>query len=103
MTVAEWISCGISAAIGIMMFYLQRQQRKRDKKAEDNAERRKRESLLSLEMMSANNQLSYALAMAVQRGHPNGEVEVALAAYQEAKDAYDHFKAEMAAEKMAES
>jgi hypothetical protein len=38
--------------------------------------------------------------MAVRRGRPNGEVETALEAYNEAKAAYDHFKAELAAEQM---
>ena len=97
---ASVLSAAASVLTGLLLFYFQRQQRRRDERAARQAERRKRESLLSLEMMSANNQLSYALAMAVRRGRPNGEVETALEAYNEAKAAYDHFKAELAAEQM---
>jgi len=97
---ASAVSAGMSFLTALLLFYFQRQQRRRDERAARQAERRKRESLLSLEMMSASNQLGYALAMAVQRGRPNGEVETALAAYNEARAAYDHFKAELAAEQM---
>ena len=101
MTAASWISAGISALTALAVWYMERRQKKRDKLAEENAEKRKRESLLSLEMMNANNKLSYALAMAVKRGYPNGEVEAALETYSEAESAYAHFKDELAAEAMA--
>lgn len=100
MTAASIFSAAASVLTALAVFYMERRQRRRDALAEKSAERRKRESLLSLEMMSANNQLSYALAMAVKRGRANGEVEAALEAYSGAKAAYDHWKAEMAAEQL---
>lgn len=88
----------MSVLTAMLVFWLQRQQKNRDKITEDNAEKRKKESLLSLQMMSANNQLSYAVAMAVKRGYANGEVEAALAVYNEANSAYKKFREELAAD-----
>ena len=55
------------------------------------ADARKEESFLALEMQMANAKLSYATAMALKRGHANGEVEDGITAYEDAKKKYFDF------------
>lgn len=83
-------------------FYLQRAQKKRDQKIEHQAKARKNESLLNLEVTMAAAKLSYACAMAIKRGEPNGEVEEGVEAYETAKTAYYRFLNEQAAEHMTQ-
>lgn len=85
-------------AIGLLMFYWQRKQAKADHAAENRAAIRKQESLLSLEMTMANGKLSYAVAMAVKRGAPNGEIEEGEIAYEAARKRYLAFINEQAAD-----
>lgn len=98
MTIGTWISAGMSALTALVVWYMERRQKKRDRIAEENAFKRKKESLLSLQMMSANSQLSYAIAMAWKRGYANGEVEAALEDYNAASAAYKAFREELAAD-----
>lgn len=83
---------------GVVLYMVQRKIRIRDEAAEERAATRKRESLLQLKMLMASNKLSFAVAMAVKRGKPNGEVEDAIDIYNEAKDEYYAFLNEQAAE-----
>lgn len=62
------------------------------------AEARKKESLLALEMQMATAKLAYAVAVAVKRGEPNGEVEDGIAAFEAAKKKYLAFLNEQATE-----
>ena len=87
-----------SVITGVIAYYLQRGQKRRDEQAEEHAEARKKESLLALDLNMANAKLSYACAMAIKRGKPNGEVEEAVEAYEEAKTAYYRFLNEQAKE-----
>ena len=89
-----------SIITGIIAYYLQRGQKRRDEQAEEHAEARKKESLLALDLNMANAKLSYACAMAIKRGKPNGEVEEAVEAYEEAKAAYYRFLNEQAKERL---
>ena len=79
-------------------YYLQRAQKRRDAHIEEREEARKRESLLNLDMTMAGAKLSYACAMALKRGEPNGEVEDAVEDYETAKTAYYRFLNEQAAD-----
>lgn len=88
--------------ISMLIFYLQRKQNKTDKKTDERANAQKKESLLQLEMSMAGCELSYAVAMAVKRGKPNGEIEEAITAYDKAKKNYYHFIDEQAMEHLIE-
>ena len=92
------ISALQTVIIGLFLYYAQRKQNKRDKKTELAVQRRTDESLLQLELSSANGDLSYAVAMAIKRGQPNGEVEKAVEVYKEAKNKYYHFLNKLAME-----
>lgn len=87
-----------SILTGIIAYYLQRAQKRRDMKTDEHAAARKKEFLLALDLNMANAKLSYACAMAIKRGEPNGEVEEGVEAYEEAKAAYYHFLNEQAQE-----
>lgn len=91
MDVSTVICSLLSLLTATILFYMQRRQKKADEIAEDHAKARKQEALLSLELSMANNKLSYAVAMAVKRGKPNGEVEDAVATYEAAKKKYYDF------------
>lgn len=52
---------------------------------------RRRETLLSIQFMKANAELSYAVAMAIKRGAPNGEIDEAIKTYEKAKYEYLEF------------
>ena len=80
-----------SVLTGLALFYWQRAQKKRDVLVDDRAKARQEEAHLLLELQMANAKLSYANAMAIKRGSPNGEIEVGIEAYETAKAKYDDF------------
>ena len=61
------------------------------------AEQRKKESLLTMQLISADTKLTLGLAMAVKRGHANGEIEEGLEAVKAAQEEYQKFNDELAA------
>lgn len=83
---------------GMGIFYWQRGQKRRDAVTDERASARKRESLLALELQMATAKLSYAVAVAVKRGTPNGEVEEGVKAYEDARKKYLSFLNEQATE-----
>ena len=84
--------------VGVVLAIFNRKQNKRDKEAEKHAEARKEESLLALDLQMANAKLAYATAMALKRGHANGEVKDGIKAYEQAKKNYFDFMNRQAAE-----
>ena len=83
-----------SIVCGVILFYVQRSQKKRDEKAERRAKEREREAFVTLEVTLAGTQLSYATAMAVKRGTPNGEMEEAIEQYDKALTEFRKFERE---------
>lgn len=103
----EWLTPLLSAVVpslvcGIVLALFNRKQNRKDAAVENRATARKKESLLALEMNMANAKLSYAVAMAIKRGTPNGEVEEGIEAYQEAKAKYIKFLDQQAIEHLSE-
>lgn len=76
------------------MFYIQRMQKKRDEKEEGRARARRTETKLLLDLQMATAKLAYAVAMALKRGTPNGEVEEGVKAYEEAVEEFREFERE---------
>lgn len=98
-----------SLICGAIMFYWQRAQQKRDAAAEKAAaeqaeklerrgEQRRKESLLQLRMQQTNGALSRAIAVALESGKINGNVEAAVNEYDAACAAYENFLAEIGIE-----
>lgn len=69
-----------------------------NKKQEERAEQRKQESLLAMELSHANTKLTVGVAMALKRGHANGEIEEGLAAVNEASENYNAYLRKVANE-----
>ena len=79
---------------GIVLAVFSARQRRRDKSQQEVERARERESLLNINLTFATAQLSYAVAMAVKRGSPNGEVEEGVRAYEKALAEYREFERE---------
>lgn len=98
----DWASFFIgllpSIIAGVAVFYISRNQRRRDEAVEKISNARKCEALLSLEMQMSSNKLAYACAMALKRGEANGEVEDGIRSYEASKQKYTDFMAKQATE-----
>ena len=95
MTIAELVWASAPGVLtGIVLAVFSARQRRRDRGQEEREKARKRESLLNLNLTFAAAQLAYAVAMAVKRGSPNGEVEEGVATYEKALAAYREFERE---------
>lgn len=70
-------------------------------KQEARAERRAEETQLSMQLLSANLQLSIVTANALTGGHNNGNVERARVAAEQAETAYNAFLQKIAAKEVA--
>lgn len=102
----EWLTPLLSAVVpslvcGIVLAMFNKKQNRKDAEVERRAAARKEESFLALEMNMANAKLSYAVAMAIKRGTPNGEVEEGIEAYEAAKKKYIKFLDKLAIEHLA--
>lgn len=95
------VSC-IASALGvgaIVSGFLNRKLAKAAQKAEEDERARQHETVLILKGVKASGALSYATAMAIKRGHANGEVEKGVEAYEEWEKDIDTFLVEEAAKK----
>ena len=81
-------------ATAVIVFYVQRRQNKNDAKEEGLAKAKRAETKLSLDLQMATAKLSYAVAMAVKRGTPNGEIEEGIKAYKDALEEFQKFERE---------
>ena len=83
-------------AIGCAALASQASKREKREKEEQErinrrAEQRAKEGRLQLAMIDANCKLTVGVAMALKRGHCNGEVEQGLAAIQKTQREYEQF------------
>lgn len=81
-----------SLLVSLYMAFFNRRISKKDKYAESFDEARRRSDQLKLSLLIATAQLSYAVAMAIKRGHPNGEIEEAAEQYNKALAAFREFE-----------
>lgn len=88
-----------SIVVGIVMALWNKSQKKRDELTEEKERERVKSELLRISLLVASAQLSYAVAMAVKRGKPNGEIEVGIAQYDKAMSKFREFEREQLAKK----
>lgn len=81
-----------SLIVGIVLFYWERRQNRQDAKRAKRDAFREESDLVRLDLEVATAQLSYATAMAVKRGHANGEMETAIEKYDEAMAQFREFE-----------
>ena len=96
MEILKEIAVGIIPAliVGVMMAYFNKQQKKRDEKKLEAEEERRENEGLKLDLLLASAQLSYAVAMAIKRGAPNGEIEEGVKQYNKAIKKFREFERE---------
>ena len=82
---------------GVVMAFWNKRQKERDERADEKERERVRSELLRISLLVATAQLSYAVAMAVKRGRPNGEIEVGVAKYEKSMEEFRQFEREQIA------
>ena len=92
LAVIQTISTGL--IVGILLALFNRKQNKVDSEAVKLEELRKKKDVLVVSLLVATAELSYAIAMAIKRGSPNGEVEVAVDRYNRAMKKFREFERE---------
>ena len=104
----EVICATIGAVSAIICAHVARTNQRRDKaeadrleKSERRAAQRMRESHLQMRMLAAESDLTIGVAMALKRGYANGEIEKGLLAVEKAKQEYESFLEEIAAQHLA--
>ncbi|MBE7041647.1 MAG: hypothetical protein E7400_06750 [Ruminococcaceae bacterium] len=78
--------------VGIVLAYWNRKQNKKDNQRKSVEEAAVESDMLRIDLEVATAQLSYAVAMAVKRGHANGEMEVAIERYEKAMEKFRRFE-----------
>ena len=81
-----------SLIVGIVLFYWERRQKKHDNRTNERDKLQIEADMRRLDLEVATAQLSYAVAMAVKRGRPNGEIEEALESYNSAMKKFRQFE-----------
>lgn len=95
---SQYIIPAIAAVIVAVIEAMAARERKHSKA---DREMRERESRLSMELMSANCELSVVTAMALKEGHTNGTLEPALEKASKAQNDYKNFLMDTAARDVA--
>ena len=78
--------------VGLVLLYWERRQKKQDAQQKTIEETIVEGDMIRLDLEVATAQLSYAVAMAVKRGHPNGEMEKAIERYEKAMEKFTKFE-----------
>lgn len=99
--VATVICALIAAASAVTVAIIEKRADKDRKRTAARAERRERESRLSMELMSATCELSVVTALALRDGHTNGTLEPALQKASKAQSDYRSFLMDTAARDVA--
>lgn len=81
-----------SIVVGVVLFYWERRQKKKD--AQHNLQEQSiiEGDMLRIDLEVATAQLAYAVAMAYKRGHANGEMEMAISRYEKAMEKFRKFE-----------
>ena len=90
-----WVGTLVPSLLtGTVLFYVQQRFKKREEKEEKRLKARRTEAKLMLDLQMATAKLAYAVAMAIKRGTPNGEVEEGIKAYNDALNEFREFERE---------
>ncbi len=91
-----------SLLVGVVMALFNRGQKKRDAATREREAARLEAENVQVSLLVASAKLSYALAMAVKRGAPNGEVEDGVEQYREAMKAFKRLERKLVAQNNSE-
>ena len=91
-----------SLLVSVAMGVFSRRQRKRDATTRERQAERLEAENVQVSLLVASAKLSYALAVAVKRGAPNGEVEDGVEQYREAMRAFKRLERKLVARNNSE-
>ena len=91
-----------SLLVSVVMAVFGRKQKKRDAATREREAARLEAENVQVSLLVASAKLSYALAMAVKRGAPNGEVEDGVEQYREAMKAFKRLERKLVAQNNSE-
>lgn len=97
----EIVCASISAIAAVVVAFVGVRGEKRSKRAERRAAEREQIYQLQMEMQTANTELTKAIAIAIKRGYPNGEIEAAFATVGKTEEKYNKYLQGLAAKKIA--
>lgn len=87
-----------SLVTGIILAVWNSKQNRRVKDQDKKEEKRIELDMLRLNLLVATAQLSQAVAIAIKRGYPNGEIEIGIEKYNEAMEEFREFERKQIAE-----
>ena len=87
-----------STVVGVFVAWLNHKQKERDALEEKREHDRLKSEQLRIDMLMAACKLSYAVAMAVKRGKPNGEIEEGVEEYKKSMANFKRFERKKIAE-----
>lgn len=91
-----------SLLVGVVMALFNRGQKKRDAATREREAERLEAENVQVSLLVASAKLSYALAVAIKRGAPNGEVEDGMEQYREAMKAFKRLERKLVAQNNSE-
>ena len=91
-----WLAeaCVPGIIVGVIMAVWNKRQKKNTDAAAEKEALVRRKDALEISLLVATAEMSYAQTMALKRGSPNGEVEVALNRYNRAMSKFREFERE---------
>lgn len=93
MTILEIVYAMLpSLLVGIVMAIFGSRQKKIEEKAEEKEQLRMEADACRLSLLLATAKLSYAVAVAIKRGSPNGEIEEGIKQYEDANEKFKAFE-----------
>ena len=94
-------ACAPGIIVGIIMARWNKQQKGREDERKTAEKERIKSEKLRISLLMATAQLSYAVAMAIKRGAPNGEIEAGIDQYENAMQKFREFEREQIAKNSA--
>ena len=88
-----------SLCVSVIMMIFNRKQAKRDAEIKADESLQKVSNQVQLSLLLATAKLSYAVAVAMKNGAPNGEVEEGIEKYKESMDRFKEFERQLIVEK----
>lgn len=92
---AFWTAMLPSLCVSAIMMVFAGRQSRRERRMQNRMLVQKRSEQVQLDLTLATAKLSYAVAMAMKNGHPNGEVEEGVEQYKTAMRSFKKFEREL--------
>lgn len=80
--------------VGVVMAVWNKRQKDHETRREEHEKQAERGQVLQISLLVASASLSYAVAMAIKRGRPNGEVEEGIKQYNCAMERFREYERE---------